>query len=68
MTMHKKDYERIASAIKPTVLSALRDDPHHGGHGIVKRIVDDLCDALKRDNARFDSSKFREACGIPKAL
>ena len=27
-------------------------------------LVDDFCRYFKRDNYRFDSTRFREACGI----
>jgi len=32
------------------------------GHWSFKTVIDDLCIMFKRDNPRFNASKFKEAC------
>lgn len=59
MSMTKKDYELIASAINDGVNG---NSVVVGGdmHAIVRAITDALAD----DNPRFDRSRFLEACGL----
>lgn len=61
--MTKKDYIRIAAALKLS---------HPGGiwgvlpttDQLYRRIVQAVGDELSRDNPRFDRARFREACGL----
>jgi len=53
--MSRKHYREVAD-----ILSKSKNK----GHWSFETVVDDLCIMFKRDNPRFDTSKFKEACGI----
>jgi hypothetical protein len=54
--MTHKDYKLIAERLKE-----LGDDIYTAGHASVfDRFIARLCADLKKDNANFDSAKFRE--------
>lgn len=52
-TVSRKDYKLIASIIK-----------HYSDNSLVKNLALDLCSSFLRDNPRFSTRKFLEACGI----
>ena len=54
--MSKRHYEKIAKEIR-TVAS-------HIQNGRYLDLIDRLCVIFEEDNDRFDSDKFKEACGI----
>lgn len=55
--MTRKDYIVIAAAIRAGRQGTLSQ----AASIAADRIVDELCDALRADNPRFDTSRFREA-------
>lgn len=65
--MTRKDYERIAWDCRQLLAAnpggaegSFRDGVTTG----IKLAYNQLCDALKADNHRFDEDKFLRACGI----
>lgn len=66
--MTKKDYKLIANAIwRSDWALRLKDSDRANikARAVMKNlIVTDLAASLKDDNPRFDSGKFREACGV----
>lgn len=70
-TMTRKDYEMIAKVISQTKEFYEKDIPYNYmvsqvqlSGSISSRLVDHLSNLLKEDNSRFDSERFREACGF----
>ena len=61
--MTKKDYIKIADAIR-TVDNTLYVSNSHSEREAVAEVVDNLCYVLKQDNPRFDSYRFKAACGV----
>lgn len=59
--MSRKDYVRIAAAIKATEPETVEPGPHQAARN---DIAFALADALKDDNPRFDRHRFLVACGI----
>ena len=59
--MTRKDYEAIAS-----VVSYVGDMHQHEQekYSVVAMLAEGLADTLAEDNARFDRSRFLEACGF----
>jgi hypothetical protein len=57
--MTKKDYKLIATAIK-TALDETKDSPEY----FQAYLINTLVTALHRDNPKFDTYKFRQACGV----
>ena len=53
--MSKKHYEKIAKAIK-----TMASYPN----GRYLDLIDQLCVIFEEDNDRFNSDKFKEACGV----
>ena len=51
--MSRKHYREVAD-----ILSRSKNK----GHWSFETVIDDLCIMFKRDNPRFDTSKFKEAC------
>jgi hypothetical protein len=69
--MTRKDYEMIAKVISQTKEFYEKDIPYNYmvsqvqlSGSISSRLVDHLSNLLKEDNSRFDSERFREACGF----
>ena len=75
--MTKKDFELIAVAINRAIeetKNGIADNSNYMSevemeaynHAIfgIGQAVNQLCDTLKKDNARFDAKKFIKACGI----
>lgn len=56
--MTRKDYVLIAEAISGAVKA-------HGETGCVRLAADNLAHLLRRNNSRFDTSRFMDACGFP---
>jgi len=54
--MTKKDYVLIAGAIAQEMREA-----DAGAAKAIDGVIDRLCFALKRENARFDSARFKAA-------
>jgi len=54
----RKDYREIARAIRDARLATDSAEVNAS----LDRLVGDLCGILKRDNARFDPYRFRDAC------
>jgi hypothetical protein len=61
--MTKKDYVRIAAAIK-LARGAGDSTGHFLGCFDVARV---MAETLAQDNARFDKARFMEACGVMRA-
>lgn len=59
--MSRKHYRIIAAAIREALETCGKDAT---GYTIVRRIVSNLCTAMRADNELFSSSKFLEACGV----
>ena len=63
--MTKKDYERIARALKQAAANitdaGLTD---HSAHVAWNECAATLADALAEDNPRFDRARFLAACGV----
>jgi hypothetical protein len=61
--MTKKDYVIIAEALALTVSRAnktIRDKrDFRVAHAVLSDVVDDVAQALQRDNPRFDKERFR---------
>jgi hypothetical protein len=59
--MTRKDYEAIAS-----VVSYVGDmyQSQQNEYEAILTLAEGLADTLARDNARFDRSRFLEACGF----
>lgn len=55
MSMSQKDYQLIAEAIRYARTQGTNPDPF-------ECVISFLCGALRQDNSRFNSDKFREAC------
>lgn len=57
--MSKKDYVRIAAAIKEVY-----ERTSNSGKIAVTEVACNLSDEMKSDNSRFDRHKFMAACGM----
>jgi len=55
--MTRKDYVAIAAAFKN---ADKRDD----GETIAASVMENIADAMARDNPRFDRARFLKACGV----
>jgi hypothetical protein len=65
--MTRKDYVRIAAAIKAAraeIVAKEPDELHSELLDGVSYTADFLADALKADNPSFDRARFLAACGI----
>jgi len=63
--MTRKHYEIIAETIRRSVdADVLPDQPHAAKTLDATFFVEQLSSELKRENARFDSDRFRDACGL----
>lgn len=63
MTMARKDFEALASAVK---------EAHSGNHfeddyKCVVRVVNNLLPYLRKSNPAFDNDRFIKACGLALA-
>jgi hypothetical protein len=64
--MTKKDYIVIAKAVNKAYISLSYASVNMGEtKRSLQTVADALAYELKLENARFDSNKFIEACGIP---
>lgn len=61
--MTRKHYEIIAETIRRSV-DAEPDQPHAAKTLDATFFVEQLSSELKRENARFNSERFRDACGL----
>lgn len=57
--MTRKDYVLIANAIATAKLNADREE-----RPIISRAASHIAYALRRENSRFDTSRFMAACGF----
>lgn len=65
--MTRKDYVLIAATLKPHMQLCYEVDREFGTSDSSRQMssaVSALSDALARDNARFDRSRFLKACGV----
>ena len=67
--MTRKDYKRLAEELAITLrnlddLIVSKGDSDSDQHTAFQIAVECMCDAMKRENPRFDRSKFLEAVGI----
>lgn len=65
--MTRKDYIRIAAAVREAGYHKLRADAPDDGHAMrygINAVASELAHALAADNARFDRSRFLAACGV----
>jgi len=67
--MTRKDYKRLAEELAITLrnlddLIVSKGDSDSDQRTAFQIAVECMCDAMKRDNPRFDRSKFLEAVGI----
>lgn len=60
MAMSRKHYQDAAEVIRRGV----NDADSYEGVAIARGIATGLADMFKRDNSRFDRSKFLEAAGL----
>jgi len=60
--MTRKHYEIIAETIRRSV--DVPDQPHAAKTLDATFFVEQLSSELKRENARFNSERFRDACGL----
>lgn len=59
--MTKQHYEAIAQIIRQN-----KPAPNEHGHYIITHIAEELADFFRRDNNRFNETKFLVACGTHK--
>ena len=57
--MTRKDYNLIANAIATAKLNANREE-----RPIISRAASHIAYALRRDNPRFETARFMDACGF----
>lgn len=57
--MTRKDYVAIAAAIRKEVIYSGSETTT-----ALKSVADSIADIMKRDNPRFDRSRFIDACGF----
>jgi len=57
--MTRKDYRKIAGAIKESVDSGFKVNLMTVGF-----VTEKIAEVLREDNPRFDYSKFNKACGL----
>ena len=67
--MTRKDYKRLAEELAITLrnlddLIVSKGDSDSDQRTAFQIAVECMCDAMKRENPRFDRSKFLEAVGI----
>lgn len=63
--MTKKDYIRIAAALRDTLLINCPTQEYLDGATAARdSAVHRIADALKADNASFDRARFLAACGV----
>ena len=67
--MTRKDYKRLAEELAITLrnlddLIVSKGDSDSDQRTAFQIAVECMCDAMKRNNPRFDRSKFLEAVGI----
>ena len=67
--MTRKDYKRLAEELAITLrnlddLIVSKGDSDSDQRTAFQIAVECMCDAMKRDNPRFDRSKFLEAVGV----
>ena len=65
--MSRKDYVRIAAAIKAARAEIVAEEPEEFHSELldgVAYVADFLADALKADNPSFDRTRFLTACGL----
>jgi hypothetical protein len=60
--MTRKDYRLIAEAIRYTAEGIDTDD--EGAHQALVNVASNLSVELRRDNPRFDRTKFFAACSL----
>ena len=56
--MKRKHFQMIADAIKGTKNSTMGDD------AALRELALTLCVEFKRENGRFNTNRFLEACGL----
>ena len=63
--MTKKDYERLAAAIREARASERARQVRETTTAMdgIDTVVWELCQTLADENAQFDARKFNEACG-----
>lgn len=62
--MTRKDYEVLAEEIRNAHEGWASDEDRAIARRTMLSFVENLEDYLEQDNPRFDSDKFREACGL----
>ena len=68
--MTRKDYQLIATAIQAAFQTLWLKSPLHSDAHIEsarRAVVGELSQVLKRDNPRFDASRFIDACSEEQA-
>jgi len=63
--MTKKHFEIVTNTIRFQV-ERKRRDAGYEGYWTLARVVSNLCVEFKKINARFDSVRFKVACGFAK--
>ena len=59
MALSKRHYEQIAATFK-----ARADAEDDSARGAMRWLARDLAQLFKKDNERFDESRFLKACGF----
>lgn len=59
--MTRKDYIQISSVFRAEMLESGQDI---FARKALARVALTLCDTMKRDNPRFDKTRFLQACGF----
>lgn len=62
--MTRKDYEALAEDIRNAHEHWASDDDRALARRVLSNFVENFQEYLAEDNVRFDSAKFREACGL----
>lgn len=65
--MTRKDYERIAAAIREAGARAIDESAPHEKGGAKRSmgyIIGTLSSVLRDDNPQFDAARFFDACGV----
>lgn len=60
--MTKKDYILIAEAIEGTLNNSYQWEQRE--KEAIHEVAERIAEALQKDNTRFDSIRFLEACGV----
>lgn len=60
MAMSRKNYEEMASVIRVNAMFINTDDERR----FLIRVMKDMAIVFKKDNSRFDRTRFFSACGF----